>query len=435
MNSVKTLVAGLVFCGVAGTASAEIAMIDQASFKLTMAPYLRTDVISMSNTTDLDSKLKDDKTTYFGIDYSNAFDLQFKNNGPEFFLKLERNGPYDYDAPIFVHNTLTTSSGRVDRYRDAELLPHIEEAWGDAPLGVFDTHVKAGIFTYGVGHNLVLNGSYENYGVNLYRKNDTLAWSLYYCHPDWANKTFLGPRVHQERDQGIDYQYNKANSFATNVSYSPRENTTMQPYCGGLADSSGDTRTNLFPGAIKSDLLGTVGFSADTTIEKFSLGFEAARNFGKAKSGDPAYDDITHSGYMLYGSAGYDLKKLKPHVRCVFASGNKVSTDMVDGGNTFNSTKNRAFSVYSPANTNLSDSIYPAAKNIPIVAMGAGYGLNYGIGRPTTAGDPRMFDNLLMPGLGFEYQWTEKFSTTVDWWYLRSVERGVGTSGGDAVEL
>jgi hypothetical protein len=106
------------------------------------------------------------------------------------------------------------------------------------------------------------------------------------------------------------------------------------------------------------------------------------------------------------------------------------------GDDTFTSGKNRAFSVYSPLNTNLADSIYPVGpESMPLVAMGGGNGLNYGVGRPTTFSDPYLFENLILVCLGLDFQITEKLSMTFDWWYLRSAERGVGTWAGESKTL
>lgn len=105
---------------------------------------------------------------------------------------------------------------------------------------------------------------------------------------------------------------------------------------------------------------------------------------------------------------------------------------------TLTSGKNRAFSYGSPLNDNLSDSISATHADIrPVVAMGSGYGLNYGVGinRPSTLADDGVLENLIMPSLGFDYNFTDKFSVTVDWWYLKANEKGVGTLRGLAKEL
>lgn len=70
-----------------------------------------------------------------------------------------------------------------------------------------------------------------------------------------------------------------------------------------------------------------------------------------------------------------------------------------------------------------------------MLAMGNGYGLNYGINRPGTFLDPFLPDNIIFGNLGFDYQCTDKLSFTLDWWHLRAKERGIGTFEGFAKEL
>jgi hypothetical protein len=101
----------------------------------------------------------------------------------------------------------------------------------------------------------------------------------------------------------------------------------------------------------------------------------------------------------------------------------------------FSSQKNRAFSVYSPLNTTLADSVYPGFTDMPLVAMGNGWGLNYGISRPGTFNDPRLLDNLILFNVGSDFQISEKISLSLDWWRLQCVERGIGTLNGSAIEL
>jgi len=153
--------------------------------------YLRTDLVSFKNVVDLDSHNKDDQTVYLGIDYNLAFTADFKDSGNKFYLKLERNGPYDYDAPLFIHNTLINSGGRVEKYRNAELLPQVEEVWLDNKLlGNFG--LKTGLYIYEVGNGFSLNGGYENYGATLYYQVQNIFWRLYYCRPDLVTKILWG---------------------------------------------------------------------------------------------------------------------------------------------------------------------------------------------------------------------------------------------------
>ncbi|MDD5585292.1 MAG: hypothetical protein PHV55_09615, partial [Candidatus Omnitrophica bacterium] len=275
-------------------AFAEITILESPHYVFNTSGYLRTDMIMLKNNIDLDSKNKDDSSTYAGLDYGVAFDLKLKDNGPEFYLKFERNGPFDYDAPIFIHNTLMTSSGPVERYRGEELFPHVEEFYYDVPLPFFSLRFKNGLYTYEVGNGLALTGYTENYGLTLYNKSENIQWRFYYCYPDIANGIRLGPFVEQEKEQGIMYDHSKANFFAGDITFTA-ERYTIQPYVGVLIDRTGDRRNNYFLAPTHKDLLGTLGVDSNLTLEKLSLGLELARNFGKAESEDPLYDDIKHT--------------------------------------------------------------------------------------------------------------------------------------------
>jgi len=421
------------FC--ADLACAEIPLGETNNFIFSISPYLRTDVVTLKNNLYLDNKNKDDSSTYLGIDYSLGFDLKYKENGPEAYLRLERNGPYDYDAPLFIHNTLYTSSAQVERYRNSELFPAVEEFWYDFGLFRLPMRLKTGLFVYTMGNNITVPASYENYGLSIYsEENESFKWHFYYCKPDLANKSFRGPWIKQEREQGIHYTPNQANYFAADALFDFKENT-LQPYVHMLFDGSGGKRTNLFSTPTHDELLGTFGLAWNATfLEKLSLAVEAARNFGSAKSSDEAYEDVEHCGYLVYAEAYYDLAKFAPHSRFVYASGNRVSTDEA-GDSAFTSGKNRAFSVYSPLNANLADSLYPDPNYLPLVAMGMGNGLNYGINRPTTFGDPQLLENLILFNFGLDYTFNKKLTCALDWWYLLSSERGVGTFEGENIRL
>lgn len=415
-------------------APAQILLAGNDNFLINVAPYFRTDVITLKNVRTLDSNNKDDSSTYVGIDYSLAFDVQFKDSGPEVYLKLERNGPFDYDAPLFIHNTLITSVAPVGKYRGTELLPHIEEFWYDFGLFKLPARSRTGLFIYEAGNNVSTPSYYENYSFKFYGEFNKIGWQFYYCRPDLVNKSFLGPRIQQEREQGIHYIPNKANFFAADATVDLGRNI-LQPYVEVLTDYSGK-RTNLFTTPTQEDLLGTFGVSWELSLDKFSMGLEAARNFGRAKSNNPSFKDVEHCGYLIYADAAFELNRLTPRTSFLLASGNKVTTDMVNNGDTeMLSGKNRAFNTYSPFNTNLANSIYPGFDRIPLVAMGNGWGLNYGVDRPTTFGDPGLLENLILINLGADYKMTEKLSFAFDWWYMRAMERGVGTLEGVAKKL
>ncbi|MDD5108388.1 MAG: hypothetical protein PHC29_02630 [Candidatus Omnitrophica bacterium] len=402
---------------------------------LSLDNYLRTDLVSFKNVVDLDSHNKDDYTLYLGIDYSFAFSGDFKESGNKFYLKLERNGPYDYSAPLFIHNTLINSGGRVEKYRNTELLPQVEEFWLDSKLAdIFG--VKAGLYIYEVGNGFSLNGNYENYGVTLYQQTQNIFWRLYYCRPDLVYKNRLGPPIEQEKEQGQKYEPNAANFFATDVKIVAGKQT-FWPYLGMLADyTSNGKRDSLYAASVNRDLLGTFGTAWEYKDEDFTLKLEAAHNFGYAHSQDSAYKDIAHTGYMFYSGLDYTLGKFIPELQFLFCSGNKATPQDAENGETkYAGGKNRAFSYSSPTNLNLSDTISSSNVNmLPIVAMGGGYGLNYGVPRPKTfsSGD---FENLIMPSVGFDYNFTEKLCVSLYGYYLRAFNRPVGTLNGQGKYL
>jgi hypothetical protein len=398
--------------------------------------YLRTDLVSFKNVVSLNSANKDDRSTYLGIDYSLGFQSKFKNDGPILYLKLERNGPYDYNAPLFIHNTLMAAGSHIDAYRNEELLPQVEEFWMDSPIPKTPLRFKTGMFPYEVGKGYAQgSGSYENYGFSLYKPGEDLNWRFHYYRPDFVYKNILGPKIEQEKEEGITYEPNAANYFAFDAEFSLGQNS-FQPFIGLLLDrTSSGKRYNLFAAPVHEEILGTLGLDYDVTIKDLTLGFEVARNFGKAQSESAEFKDIEHKGYLIYTKASYKIGKFSPHAQFLYSSGNKVTTDMVNNGDTeFLSAANKAFSVYSPLNTNLFDSHSPTADSLPLVFCGWGYGLNYGVGinRPSTLSDDSVLDNLVMPSLGFDYNFTEKLNATFDWWYLRANERGVGTYEGIA---
>jgi len=409
--------------------------LETEDFNFSIDTYLRTDLITFKNIVDLDSDNSDDTTAYLGIDYSLGFGLESKNNGAKFYLKLERNGPGDYDAPLFVHNTLMNSGGVIEEYRNDELLPQLEEFWLDTPLyNAF--RFKIGLYTYEVGNGFSLNGAFENYGFTISRESEEVIWRLYYCRPDLVYKNHLGPRIRQDEEQGYEYEHNSANFFATDVKFNMGK-SYLQPYIGVLTDdTSQDKRANLFTTPIKRDILGTIGFAYGLKQNNLSLAFETAHNFGKAESDSPEYNDVYHTGYMMYADIDYCLGKIIPSLQFFLGSGNKVSLeDAQNASTTLTSSKNRAFSYGSPLNDNLSDSISASHADIrPIVAMGSGYGLNYGVPRPRTFAVSD-FDNIIITSLGFDFNANERLCIGLYGYYLRSFEKGVGMLNGEAKRL
>lgn len=410
-------------------------VLETENFIFSMSGYARSDVVSFKNVVDLDSDNKDDTATYLGIDYSLAFASEFKEGGQKFFLKLERNGPFDYNAPLFIHNTLMNSGGTIERYRQEELLPQVEEFWVEVPI-LNGFRFQSGLYSYEVGNGFSLNGGYENYGFTLYRKSGNLTWRFYYCRPDVVYKNHLGPYIRQEEEQGIKYEHGSSNFFAMDTKIETNK-FSFQPYVGVLSDyTSKGKRDNVFAASIKKDLLGTLGIAWGLKQDKLSFKTEIAHNFGKAESADAAYKDVYHSGYLAYSEINYCLGKFTPSLQFLLCSGNKASLEAAaNADETFTSSKNRAFSYYSPLNRNLGDSISSSNSDMrPIVATGAGWGLQYGIPRPGTLFSSD-FDNLIMPSLGLSIDITEKLNLGLYGYYLRAFTRGVGTWNTEAKYL
>jgi hypothetical protein len=391
--------------------------------------------VILKNTVDLDSHNTDDNSTYLGIDYNLGFKYERKDGGTKLYFKLERNGPGDYDAPIFVHNTLINSGGPIARYRNKDLLPELEEFWLEQALAN-KLDFKIGLYTYEVGNGFSLNGSYENYGFSICRELENFSWRFYYCRPEIVYKNRLGPRIQQEKDQGYYYSPNASNFFALDAKINTAKNS-FWPYIGVLSDyTSPDKRDNCFTAPIKKDLLGTLGLAWDLKQDKLSIKTELAHNFGKGKSEDPNYKDVYHTGYLVYTKLDYRLNKITPSLAFLLCSGNKVDLDSaLNKDATLTSGKNRAFSSYSPFNKNLDDSIggyNPEAR--PVVVMGSGYGQNNGVPRPGALASSD-FEDLIMPSLEFDFRPSEKLSIGLYGYYLMAFARPVGTLNGEAKYL
>lgn len=375
----------------------------------------------------LDSRNSDDKTVYIGVDYNLALEWKFKDNGPQYYIKLERNGPYDYSAPVAINNTLINNAGQVKRYKNKDFIPHVEEFWLDLPLGA-PLRFKTGLYTYEVGNGFAVSGNYENYAATLYQEWESFSWRLHYVRPDMENKTHRGPVVRQEKEQGMVYEPNAANLFALDAQVKAA-NHRFWPYLSVLADyTSPGKRFNVFSAPVKNDLLGTIGLAWDYQAERFALRAEAAHNFGRAESASADFKNVEHAGYLAYVEADYLAEKISPHVKFLAASGNKLTPEFAESGAaTLTSGRNRAFSYYSPTNFNISDSVSSSnVEMLPIVAMSGGNGLNYGILRPGTLYSAD-FENLLMPCVGFELNPIPKLTCYLDFYYLSAFERGVGT--------
>jgi hypothetical protein len=132
---------------------------------------------------------------------------------------------------------------------------------------------------------------------------------------------------------------------------------------------------------------------------------------------------------MFRTEASYSFfeKKIIPRARFFYISGNKfVEEDITDDHDQLVKAFNREFSTYSPTDSNLADSHYPAFGGGPYVFTGAGLSLNFGILRPNIFYDPVQMTNLVTPNAGVDIKVTEKLSISFDYWYLSAEQAPVG---------
>lgn len=413
---------------VPGVSRAETTVIEGKNYVLEAGADARTDFIMQENNNDLDTKIRDDRVQYIAVYYSLPFDLRVKDGGPELFINFQRDAVYDYDAPVIINNTLNTYIGKFYAYHGAELLPKVKEYWADVPVAPEEEiRFRAGLFKYEVGHGISINGSYQNYGLKLYSADRNFSWNLYACWPDISNKQLLGPYIKQEKPQLVDWEHSKAYLLAADTKVAIDEKFSVQPYVGVLMDFSEGKRLNVFQTPTRDDILGTVGISGDFKFGALEVSAEWARNFGQANASQEGFSNVVHQGYAVYADVKYSIDTFVPYSRFIFASGNKLTTDMITNGDTlYPGNKNNAFSVYSPFNTYLADSIYPGIATVPLLAMGNGYGMNYGVRRTGTFNDPAQIENLVLVNFGFEYGFMERAGLSFDWWYIANTQKGIG---------
>ncbi len=424
------------------------------TISITHSGYMRQDVIMMNNLIDLDSQQKKDSMAYWGGEYYFDFDAKYKE-WVEIYSKFQRTGPAYEDMLLLGRRDVSTIYGQTDRYHGKQFLPEVTELYLDAkiPLREYALRSKTGLFTHSLGHGFAGAGYFQNYGLSLYHPGEMASWTFYYNRPDWNNRKILGPVIEQEKRLGRGYQKTVADYFSLDAIYSwgnlssseseAEFSGSFQPYVTLLSDRTGiGNRSSLFAVQTEQDLLGTLGVDLRTKWKRLSLDFEMARNFGQAKTKGFAADgdgllgsqNISHKGYMMYSEMKLDLHEwwITPRTSLMLASGNKLGgseNGLIQG------SANRAFSNYSPLNTNLWDSIYQPRENGPLAAMGTGWGANSGILRPGTFGDPYILENLIVPNWGIDITPFKKWTFSLDWWYLAAMQHGVGTWEGESVKL
>jgi hypothetical protein len=385
--------------------------------------HLRLSYNHVRNTVDLNSGDNNDKTSYLGAAYDFTFDVKHLS-GSEVYLFIERRGRADYDAPITGTRSIDSLFGRYHWYHDSDLTPRLREYYVDIPLTPSqDVHYKLGLYPYAreVGHGIALGGKYENYGSTISGFTEPFDWNLHWEKEDLNNRIHLGKVIDHEK--GNRFNDTEAYFSAGDITFKIWEHE-WQFYLGWLHDrTTPRARSNLFNNTVRREDLVTPGQYLQLKLDKVNLGFEAARNMGEAKGLDGTRD-IKHQGYLLVGDASYDLGSFKPKTKLVVASGNKFDETNYNEIS-LSSDKNKAFSVFSPLNTNLTDTHYQKQFG-PYVAMAGGYAVNFGVARPGTFSDPFLFENIIAATLGFDYTPYDKIYLGMDYWHLRSKEAGYG---------
>ncbi len=158
-----------------------------------------------------------------GYTYDLKFNVEYKEVLTS-FVKLESNGPFDFDAPIMSDKKIDTFYGEVDNYSMPEVIPRVEEYWVDSLVFDFPVKFKLGQYSYQAGNGYALGGYYENYGISVYSTNEDFKWTVYYAKPDLVNKIgSSGKRV------GNFEQFYISFSIQVRI-FSRRYSSSLNPY-------------------------------------------------------------------------------------------------------------------------------------------------------------------------------------------------------------
>jgi hypothetical protein len=386
---------------------------------------LRLSYIALGHVQTLDYNDKNDVQNYMGYQWNAGLGAVYKEEYKG-YIKMASYGPTYFDAPIAPYGPVHTGAGDVGEYWGKKLLPRLHEWWIDVPLGFAALRAKTGLFQHVVASGLALGGFYNNYGVNLYYESPEIDWTFRFTVPDIEQKWYLGPKLIAEKEVfNIRYD-SKAYFFETDATVTISD-LVIRPYLGLLADMTPwARRSGVYAQRIDKEYLGTYGGKVDLLSGDFFIEAEAAGNFGKAYSVDEDRPDITHSGYMFWFGVSYNYDdKITPRAKFYYISGNKFTGDDITAGQ-ISPSRNKEFSVYSPTNSNLADTHYQAFDTGPVVFASMGNGMNTGIPRPNTFGDPYIMTNLIAPNIGIDINPTDKLTVSFDYWYLNSQTPPIG---------
>ncbi|MFC1570628.1 hypothetical protein ACFL4E_02480 [Candidatus Omnitrophota bacterium] len=416
------------------SANAELALVGDhgvlykqpdSEWKAELDGFYRLSFNSLGYVRTLDHNDKDDQQNYLGYQYEVGLGATYQENFKG-YIRFASYGPTEYDAPLAPEGPVRTIWGDVGEYWGKKMLPRLDEWWIDLPVGNLPARVKSGLFTYSVGSGLALGGYYEKYGFSIYNETDDFSWTFHFDVPDIEKRWYLGPKLIAEKEAlGMRYD-TKAYFFAFDM-IARVGNMTLQPYIGFLSDMTPwARRSSMYAQRVDKDYLGTYGGVINLEVGDLTLGAEAAGNFGEAVSLDPGMPDMKHRGYFWLLSAEYSYdEKIIPRSKLYYVSGNKFVGDDLSDGQLVKGVNN-AFSVYSPTDSNLADTHYPAFSSGPYVFTGMGNALNFGVWRPNTFSDPYQMTNLIAPNVGIDFYPTDHISISFDYWYLHTQQPPIG---------
>lgn len=407
-----------------------------SDWDLNIAPEVRLAYNKVSNAGDMDSDQRDD-LSYASYIYNIPITVKYKSD-TSFFINFLSEGPSHYSAPLkdiepFVEGVSLKKNGGLE----SALYPAINEVWLKFHP-YYNVTLQLGQSPYIVGNGYALGGQYNNYGITVsYERKDKATARLRYSLLDFENRIY-GVRNDTIKKWDLGKSDDSSAYMLSADITIHAGNHRFQPYVGFLYDRTGaDYRSqhgyysNLTQSFIaKNDKIYTFGLSANLEFPYITLEVEGAKNIGKTESNTPGWDDIKHKGYLIHTALKGHLGIFTPRVKMVVASGNKVDVEDPAAylAGTLQRTENRAFSVFSPLNTNLVDSFAHKA-SVPVVAMAGGYPMNYGIRRPGTFNDPHVWENIIAYNFGINIVPVKKAFIMIDFWSLRAKEPGIGQTG------
>ncbi len=406
-----------------------------SDWDLSIEPELRVAYNETTNTGDLNDSTGDN-LNYASYIYNIPVRVTHKGE-TTFFINLISEGSSHYAAPLkdldpFVEGVSIHKNGDFG----SALYPGVSELW-------FKVHPASGLnlqfgqSPYKVGNGYALGGQYNNYGVTvLYEGSPNVTARLRFSKLDFENRLYgIGHNTMERWSLGRSDD-SEASLFAADVTFRSGRHS-FQPYLGFLKDSTAASHrmqhgyyTNLLQAfEARRDKIITLGLSTKLDFQRVSVELEGARNFGQTISNTSGWEDIDHEGYIIHAAVKGHLGMFTPRARVVVASGNEV--DVSDPAaylaGTLKRTENKAFTVFSPVNTNLVDS-YAHIASVPVIAMAGGYPMNYGIRRPGTFNDPHVWENIAAYNLGVNIVPFNKAFVMIDLWHLRALEAAIGQS-------